>query len=68
MGTEGGNQNRAFENAMKLLSLTSQHVTTVAVIDGIPWIRGSGKMSNMLENHPGNVVTALLLKDFLADL
>lgn len=68
IGTEGGNQNRAFEDALKLASSSFKHATTVAVLDGIIWIPESGQMSRRLSNFSGNAVTALLLDDFLSSL
>jgi len=66
IGTEGGNQNRAFEDAMKLASSSFKEAVTVAVLDGIVWIPDSGQMSRKLANFSGNALTALLLDDFIS--
>ena len=66
IGTEGGNQNRAFDDALKLASSSFKKVATVAVLDGIVWIPDSGQMAKRLCNFGGNALTALLLDDFLA--
>jgi len=68
LGTEGGNQNRAFEDAIKLASSSFKNAVTVAVIDGIAWIPDSGQMSKRLGNFSGNALTALLLDEFLNSL
>jgi Tsp45I type II restriction enzyme len=67
-GSEGGNQNRGFDDAMKMLAIQSRKVSGIAVIDGIPWIRGSGQMSDKVQHRSDFVLSALLLDDFLASL
>lgn len=68
IGTEGGNQNRGFDDALNLASRSYTNAVTVAVLDGIVWIRNSGQMSRRLANFSGNALTALLLDDFFASL
>jgi hypothetical protein len=65
IGTEGGNQNRGFDDALLLASRASSGAITSAILDGIIWIPESGQMSRRLANFPGNALTALLLDDFL---
>lgn len=65
IGTEGGNQNRAFDDALSLASRSYKNAITVAILDGIVWIPDSGQMSRRLNNFYGNALTALLLDDFL---
>lgn len=65
IGTEGGNQNRAFEDALAVASSSCREAITVAVLDGIVWIPDSGQMSRRLANFAGNALAALLLDDFL---
>jgi len=68
IGTEGGNQNRAFDDALNLASRSYPRAVTVAVLDGIIWLPDSGQMSRRLNNFSGNALTALLLDDFLSSL
>ena len=68
IGTEGGNQNRGFDDAIKLASSSFKEAVTVAILEGIVWIPNSGQMSKRLANFGGNALTALLLDDFLASL
>lgn len=65
IGTEGGNQNRGFDDAIKLASSSFKQAITIAILDGIVWIPNSGQMSRRLANFGGNALTALLLDDFL---
>lgn len=65
IGTEGGNQNRGFDDAISLASSSYKQAITVAILDGIIWIPNSGQMSKRLANFGGNALTALLLDDFL---
>jgi len=66
IGTEGGNQNRAFDDALSLASRSFKKAVTVAILDGIVWIPNSGQMSQRLKNFGGNALSALLLDDFFA--
>ena len=68
IGTEGGNQNRAFDDAMSLASQSFRNAVSVAIIDGIIWIPNSGQMAKRLHNFSGNALTALLLDDFFRSL
>jgi hypothetical protein len=68
VGTEGGHQNRSFDDAMALASNSFKKAVAVAVLDGIVWIPNSGQMSRRLANYGGNALTALLLDDFLNSL
>lgn len=68
VGTGGGNQDRGFDDAMKLASSSFPRATTVAVLDGIVWVRESGQMAKRLANFSGNALSALLLRDFLESL
>jgi hypothetical protein len=68
LGTEGGNQNRAFDDAISLASRSFKNAVTVAILDGIIWIPDSGQMSKMLNNFSGNALTALLLDRLLSSL
>jgi hypothetical protein len=65
IGSEGGNQNRAFDDAIKLASSSFKKAVSVAILDGIIWIPDSGQMARKLNNFSGNALSALLLDDFL---
>jgi len=68
IGSEGGNQNRAFDDALSLASQSFKNAVTIAVLDGIIWIPESGQMAKKLANFSGNALTALLLDKFLVSL
>jgi len=68
VGTGGGNQDRGFEDALRLASASFPRAVTVAVLDGIVWVRGRGGQSRRLANFSGNALSALLLADFLESL
>ena len=68
IGTEGGHQNRSFDDAMALASSSFQQALAVAVLDGIVWLPNSGQMSRKLSNFGGNVLTALLLDEFFMSI
>jgi len=68
IGTEGGNQNRGFDDAIKLASSSFKQAITVAVLDGIVWIPNSRQMSKRLANFGGYAMSALLLDEFLQSI
>ena len=68
IGTEGGNQNRGFDDAIALASRSYKNAITVAILDGIVWIPDSGQMSRRLNNFSGNALSALLINDFFASI
>lgn len=65
VGTEGGHQDRSFDDAIALASSSFKQAVAVAVLDGIVWIPNSGQMSRRLANFGGNALSALLLDEFL---
>ncbi len=61
----GGHQNAQFEDALSLLTTTVDAVK-VAVLDGVLYIPGQHKMYTYLTLHPEhNIVSALVLREFL---
>jgi len=68
IGAEGGNQGLSFDDALSLANQSPRDAISVAVLDGIIWIPGSGQMSRRLEKFSGYAFSALLLDDFLRSL
>jgi len=68
IGSEGGNQNRAFDDAIKLASSSFKQSVSVAILDGIIWIPDSGQMARRLKNFSGNALSALLIDNFFDEL
>jgi hypothetical protein len=65
----GGHQNAQFNDAMALVRNTQVKATKVAVLDGVPYIEGSNKMSlSVRSNSNYNILSVLVLKDFLHQL
>lgn len=65
----GGHQNAQFEDAKKVLEDQEIRATTVAILDGVLYIQGKGKMYRHLLEHPEqNIVSALVLREFLWQL
>ena len=61
----GGHQNAQFNDAVALLT-TDVNAVKVAVLDGVLYIPGNHKMHKHLEdNSDQNIVSALLLREFL---
>jgi Tsp45I type II restriction enzyme len=64
----GGHQNAQFEDAKNLLKDTTQAVK-IAILDGVLYIPGGGKMYKFLsENSDYNIMSSLVLREFLYQL
>ncbi len=64
----GGHQNAQFEDAKNLLKDTTQAVK-IAILDGVLYIPGGGKMYKFLsENSNYNIMSSLVLREFLYQL
>jgi len=62
----GGHQNAQFNDAIALVKDNDVNAITVAVLDGVPYIEGNNKMSKFIRENEGyNIMSALLLKEFL---
>jgi hypothetical protein len=65
----GGHQNAQFNDAITLVKNKQVKATKVAVLDGVPYIEGSNKMSLAVRsNKDQNIMSVLVLKDFLHQL
>lgn len=66
---EGGHQNDQFLDAMTTLrTKTRADVRTVAILDGVLYIPGKKKMYTAITSHDVNVMSALLLRNYLYSL
>lgn len=65
----GGHQNAQFNDAIALVTNTKVKAITIALLDGVPYIQGNNKMSKFVrENDNYNIMSALVLKEFLYQL
>lgn len=65
----GGHQNAQFNDAITLVKNKTVKATKVAVLDGVPYIEGSNKMSLAVRSTTDhNIMSVLVLKDFLKQL
>lgn len=65
----GGHQNAQFNDALTLVKNTQVKAIKVAILDGVPYIQGSNKMSLLVRsNRNYNILSVLVLKDFLHQL
>ena len=66
----GGHQNDQFVDAMATIEseLNDRSVIKIGIIDGVPYIRNKGKLFRDLINTEHNIMSALVLKDFLESL
>lgn len=66
---EGGHQNDQFLDAMTTLKTkTLNNVKTVAILDGVLYIPGKKKMYTAITTQDVNVMSALILRDYLYSL
>jgi hypothetical protein len=65
----GGHQNAQLNDEITLVKNKQIKATKVAVLDGVPYIEGSNKMSLAVRsNSDHNIMSVLVLKDFLHQL
>lgn len=64
----GGHQNAQFEDALWLILGKDGRAIRIAVLDGVVWIRGNTKMFKRVSGLEEDILSALLLKDFLESL
>jgi hypothetical protein len=65
----GGHQNAQFNDAIALVTNEKVKAITIALLDGVPYIEGNNKMSKFVrENKDYNIMSALVLKEFLYQL
>lgn len=67
LSNAGGNQGRAFTDAMEVAAHPTGTAVKVAVLDGIVWIEGSS-FYRRIEASSVHIFSALLLRDFLHSL
>lgn len=63
----GGHQNAQFEDAKNLLTNRRIRAITIAILDGVLYIKGNNKMYKYLKNHRKeyNILSSLVLREFL---
>lgn len=71
----GGHQNAQFDDAVRTMETdlsdkkVKNEVITIAIMDGVLYIKGKNKMYKYLENNPEKIIiSALLLREFLFSL
>ena len=69
ISASGGNQNNQFNSALSIFSsittTTKFKVCPIAILDGVIYLMGKNKFTATLERTNENIMSALLLKDFL---
>lgn len=70
LSDNGGHQNAQFDDAISTLRAPVDNVTTIAILDGVLYIPGNGKMYKSLTNElkEYNIMSSLVLRDFLYQL
>lgn len=66
----GGHQNAQFNDAINLVKNKNVKAVTIAILDGVPYIKSGNKMSQFIRNNTNkyNIMSALVLKEFLYQL
>lgn len=66
----GGHQNDQFFDAMATveLKLSDESVVKIGIIDGVPYIRNNGKLFRDLLKTEYNMMSSLVLREFLESL
>lgn len=65
--TPGGEQDRGFDDAENFVNNKSGNVTRIAILDGYVWLESTQGLHNKIikSKKETNIMSALLLKDFL---
>lgn len=68
--SEGGNQNKSFDDADHILGAKNVNAVKIAILDGVIYINSNRKMHTaLLSTHSEqNIMSALVLRDFLYQL
>jgi len=66
--TPGGEQDRGFDDAESFINEKSGNAIRIAVLDGYIWLRTLGGLYERIEKSNDNIMSALLLKDFIENL
>lgn len=61
----GGTQNNQFDNALKITKIKGKNYLCIAVIDGIVWFDSNNYMNKVIKRCKDNVMSALLLREFI---
>ncbi len=66
----GGHQNAQFNDGVALLRLTGLKATPVAILDGVLYIKGKGRMHRTITGdlQGQNIMSSLVLREFLHQL
>jgi len=64
----GGNQNNQFKDAKNIFDSSRVKATVVAVLDGVLYIPGRNSMYQDVISNTGNIMSALVLKEFINSL
>ena len=66
----GGHQNAQFEDALSTLNSGGSNVISIAILDGVVYIKGKNKMYKTLTEkyQNSNIMSALVLREFLFQL
>ncbi len=66
--TPGGEQDRGFDDASKFVNEPDGDAIRIALIDGYIWLESLGGLHDKIVKSDATVMSALILKDFVASL
>ncbi|MCX6768413.1 MAG: restriction endonuclease [Candidatus Micrarchaeota archaeon] len=64
--TPGGEQDRGFDDASSFISARSGNATRIALIDGYIWLKTLSGLYEKIKKSDRNIMSALLLKNFIS--
>jgi hypothetical protein len=64
----GGNQDRGFDDGIKLVSNSDGIAIKMFLLDGVYWIETGSSVFKRIDHSSANIFSSLLMKDFLNDL
>ncbi len=66
--TPGGEQDRGFDDAESFIHERSGNAMRIAILDGYIWLKTLGGLHNRIKSSDDNIMSALLLKDFIESI
>jgi hypothetical protein len=66
--TPGGEQDRGFDDALAFINEKSGNAIRIAILDGYIWLKSNKGLNEKIRQSEDNIMSALLLRDFIESL
>lgn len=66
--SQGGHQSRQLDDVVKLAEYSKSNVNAIGIVDGVPWFNKSNQMGQKMINANGDIISVLLLEDYIKSI